>query len=86
MFISKGYSASSYFDGSVDEVEISTVARSADWIKTQYNNQNSPTSFLSVAVAVEVLRDGMAHRLPAKAVLQLGLSCGCADERRLERG
>jgi hypothetical protein len=33
------------FDGTIDEVRVSNVARSDTWIKTEYNNQNSPTSF-----------------------------------------
>jgi len=37
-----------YFDGMVDEVRISDTARSADWIKTCFNNQDSPSSFCSV--------------------------------------
>jgi hypothetical protein len=31
-----------YFDGEIDEVRISTVARSADWITAEYNNQRRP--------------------------------------------
>jgi len=38
----------SWFTGSLDEVRISNIARSADWILTEYNNQNAPTSFLTV--------------------------------------
>ncbi|MFW9813894.1 MAG: DUF2341 domain-containing protein [Candidatus Thorarchaeota archaeon] len=38
----------SYMDTIVDEVRISTVARSDAWIRTQYNNQKSPHLFLSV--------------------------------------
>ncbi len=30
------------FNGNMDEVRISNSARSADWITTEYNNQNSP--------------------------------------------
>jgi hypothetical protein len=32
-------------DGRIEEVRISKVARSAEWIQTSYNNQNSPSSF-----------------------------------------
>lgn len=32
----------------MDEVRISATARSWDWIKTKYNNQNSPSTFYSV--------------------------------------
>lgn len=35
-------------DGIVDEVRLSNVVRSADWIKTEFNNQNTPSSFYSV--------------------------------------
>jgi hypothetical protein len=36
------------FDGIIDEVRISDIARSADWIKTSYNNQSLPSTFYSV--------------------------------------
>ena len=37
-----------YWQGRADEVRISSVARSADWIQTEYNNQNSPSTFYSL--------------------------------------
>jgi len=37
----------SYFPGSLDEVRFSTSARTADWVNTEYNNQNAPGSFAS---------------------------------------
>ena len=40
------YSPQSW-NGSIDEVRISNIARSAGWITTEYNNQNSPSTFLS---------------------------------------
>jgi hypothetical protein len=36
------------FNGGIDEVRISNVARSGDWIKTCYNNQSSPSDFYSI--------------------------------------
>lgn len=36
------------FEGYIDEVKISSVVRSADWIATEYNNQNAPGTFYSV--------------------------------------
>ncbi|KPJ58692.1 MAG: hypothetical protein AMJ46_13775, partial [Latescibacteria bacterium DG_63] len=36
------------FMGIIDEVRISQVARSDSWIKTEYNNQNDPSSFYQV--------------------------------------
>ena len=37
-----------YMNGILDEVRVSSVAQSSDHILTQYNNQNSPSSFYSV--------------------------------------
>lgn len=36
------------YDGRITEVRVSNIARSADWIQTQYNNQNSPSTFYSL--------------------------------------
>ena len=36
-------------DGSIDEVRISKVARSADWIETEFNNQDDPAAFITFA-------------------------------------
>jgi hypothetical protein len=36
------------FDGTIDELRISDIARSADWISTQYNNQSSPSTFYTI--------------------------------------
>jgi hypothetical protein len=35
--------------GKLDEVRISDISRSGDWIKTEYANQNSPTTFAYAA-------------------------------------
>ncbi len=40
--------AGDQFDGFIDEVRLSTVVRSDDWIATEYNNQSDPASFLSL--------------------------------------
>lgn len=37
-----------YFPGWIDEFRISNVARSEGWLKTEYNNQNSPATFLTI--------------------------------------
>lgn len=34
--------------GSGDEVRVSNIARSADWIATQYNNQNAPGTLYAI--------------------------------------
>ena len=40
--------ASNFIDGLIDEVRISSVVRSNEWIETSYNNQVSPSLFFSV--------------------------------------
>jgi hypothetical protein len=47
-YIGEGTNGGQFFGGSLDEVRISKIARSADWIATEYNNQNSPSTFYSV--------------------------------------
>ncbi len=42
-----GYSR--FWNGAVDEVRISNIVRSASWLSTEYNNQQSPSSFYTVA-------------------------------------
>jgi hypothetical protein len=37
-----------YWQGDIDEVRISNIPRSADWIATSYNNQNNTSSFYTV--------------------------------------
>ena len=38
-----------YFNGSLDEVEISSIARSSDWVQAEYNNQSSPSTFFALS-------------------------------------
>jgi hypothetical protein len=35
-------------DGKLDEVRLLSVARSEDWLTTEYNNQDSPSSFCNI--------------------------------------
>ncbi|TFF93765.1 DUF2341 domain-containing protein, partial [Candidatus Thorarchaeota archaeon] len=48
VMIADNFEATRSWTGSLDEGRISTVARSANWIATEYNNQYSPSSFHSV--------------------------------------
>ncbi len=41
-------SGSNWWHGSIDEVRVSSVVRSADWIIAEYNNQSSAANFYSV--------------------------------------
>ena len=37
-----------YFNGALDEISVSNIARSSDWIQTEYNNQSSPSTFYAL--------------------------------------
>ena len=41
-------STKTYLDGQIDEIRISKVIRSEDWITTEYNNQNNPLDFYNI--------------------------------------
>jgi hypothetical protein len=43
--------------GQIDEVRISRIARSADWIKTEYNNQFNLKDFYSLSNETEVVNE-----------------------------
>jgi len=42
----EGRSSIYHYDGTIDEVRVSDVNRSAEWIETEFNNQNDTASFL----------------------------------------
>ncbi|MFX0053000.1 MAG: DUF2341 domain-containing protein, partial [Candidatus Hermodarchaeota archaeon] len=42
------------FTGIIDEVRISNVARTSEWIRTQFNNQNETSSFFSITPIVDI--------------------------------
>ncbi|MHA1884706.1 MAG: DUF2341 domain-containing protein, partial [Promethearchaeota archaeon] len=42
------------FNGIIDDVHISSIDRSADWIATEYNNQYDPSSFYSIGTEERV--------------------------------
>ena len=64
------------FDGLIDEVRISNVARSVEWIGAEFNNQNSPLTFYSIgsgetaspvwAAAEDTILVGLAKTTPAR--------------------
>jgi len=65
------------FNGDMDEVRVSKVARSADWVKLQYENQKPlqtvvgplvrPGSDFAVSVKTMVLTEGRSLTVMAKA-------------------
>lgn len=48
---------------SLDEVRISNIARSADWIITEYNNQSSPSTFATLGAEVSLLNQTNFFRM-----------------------
>ncbi len=51
-----GGSPGNWFNGNVDEVRISNIARSNDWLTTEYNNMNSPSTFYAYGAVQTVTR------------------------------
>lgn len=49
-----------YFDGRMDEMRFANVARSADWIATEYANQTSPGTFFATVGSEETYSGGGA--------------------------
>jgi hypothetical protein len=47
------------FDGIIDEVRLSTTIRDASWIATEYNNQNSPGTFI-LSISTEQTQGSMS--------------------------
>lgn len=47
-----GTSTGKWLTGTIDEFHVSSSARSTGWIVTEYNNQNSPSTFYSVGPEV----------------------------------
>jgi RHS repeat-associated protein len=67
-----GYNANAI----MDEIRISNTLRSADWIKTEYNNQNSPLTFVSFGFQESA---GSGSQVAAPAFSQAGQSVTITD-------
>jgi hypothetical protein len=48
LYLGSNYWGSERFNGSLDEIRISNVSRSAAWLQTCYNNQKYPSSFCTI--------------------------------------
>jgi hypothetical protein len=48
------------FSGIIDEIRISNISRSSDWIGTEFNNYDDPNSFYSISNAFTVGNDTIA--------------------------
>lgn len=66
------YSTGEAWDGSIDELRISTVCRSADWVATQYNNHSSPSTFYSTTLTAGSQYLGYIGRLPVTSAWEKG--------------
>jgi hypothetical protein len=51
------YFTINYFAGLIDEVRVSNIYRDPNWITTEYNNQNNPSSFYTVGTENSYLQD-----------------------------
>ncbi len=49
-----GNGVDGWYGGILDEVRITNVLRTAQWLQTEFNNQNSPDTFYAVAAQVQV--------------------------------
>jgi hypothetical protein len=55
-YLGRGYSGNSY-QGIMDEPRVSNVARSTDWIVTEYRNQNDPLSYETLSPDTPIMTD-----------------------------
>jgi hypothetical protein len=56
--------AEEWFNGTIDEIRISNVARAVSWITTEYNNQKPGSTFVSLGSEVS-LAHKVSHRVTA---------------------
>ena len=53
-----------HWKGEMDEVKISNIARSVNWLTTEYQNQNSPADFYSLDSEVDYVAPGSETIVP----------------------
>jgi len=68
------YTPGSSWNGLLDELRISLVARSADWISAEYTNQNSPSTFYSLGSEAAAPSLSSIAVTPANPSVPKGLS------------
>lgn len=71
--IASAFDTAAMFPGDVDEVRISKDVKSADFIKTEFNNQSSPSAFYTIG-PVEVILTELSNKF-------LGLAQGPIDHK-----
>ncbi len=57
------YTQNAFYSGTVDEARISNAERSADWIKTEYNNQSATSTFYTIGSETVIQRPAGATRM-----------------------
>jgi len=69
-----------YLAGSLDEARASNVARNSDWVTTDYNNQNSPSTFITGYLNGTGAANGEVTTNSTTSVdlLSLDATAGCA--------
>ena len=74
--IGSGFASYRDWNGLIDEARISTAARSADWVATEYNNESSPSTFYTLypenTVKVVPTPRGDAYKLLYATGVQMG--------------
>lgn len=55
--------ASRFWNGTIDEARVASVARSANWITTEYNNQSAPGTFETLGTEVSLGTTGNSQFL-----------------------
>jgi RHS repeat-associated protein len=59
------YSSVNFWHGVLDEVRLSNVERSDDWVTTEYNNQSSPSTFYTISSATSLIAPSQVQWLVA---------------------
>jgi hypothetical protein len=49
------FGSKGYFNGALDEIRLSNIARTANWIQTSYNNESSPSTFYTITSTILTL-------------------------------
>ena len=69
LFIGRTYTTDRFWAGPIDEVCVSNINRSAEWINTSYNNQVNPSGFITVGP--EVSQISITHPSPGDNTLEI---------------
>ena len=74
-FIGEGTTGGQFFQGSIDEVRLSSGVRSAAWIATEYANQNGSAAFLAVGGQQSIVAATVATSPSGLSVTVDGTAC-----------